>query len=200
MEKSFKSKKNITALITAGVIFLGVFFGQEIFVEKNIQPYIPKIVDQIFSEEPDEEGFRDKSFYEVVRIADGDTFTIKKDNENITLRLLGIDTPEKSGPFTDEACYGKEATEIITNLLEGHTVTYKVDKTSGERDRYGRVLAYVYTDEEVFINAELLKVGAARIYTKNIRHAEYEFLQSIEDKARREKKGLWGECEGSLYQ
>ena len=130
----------------------------------------------------------------MIRIADGDTFTIQKGNEQVTLRLLGIDTPEKSGPFTEEECYGKEATEVVTNLLEGQEVRYEIDELSGELDRFGRTLAYVYTEEGVFINAELVKRGAAQIYKKDTKHKLYEVLVGFEIQAQKEGVGLWSAC------
>lgn len=87
-----------------------------------------------------------------VRIIDGDTF---RDSKGQSVRLLGIDTPEKGDTFSIQA------THALDSLLEGRVLRYEFDQR--KRDRYGRILAYVFTDE-AFVNRVLLKKGLAEVY------------------------------------
>lgn len=195
MEKSRSNKKLLTAILTIGAFLVGILFGKEAFVEKYVAPHIPEIVEEGLNQQQDlQEERAAQELYSVTRIADGDTFTIRKNGEDLTLRLLGIDTPEKRSSFTEEECYGKEATKIITEILEGQDVRYELDKLSGEFDRYERTLAYVYTEDGTFINAELLKRGAAKMYEKNTTHELYEVLKSLEVSAQKAGVGLWSVC------
>jgi len=195
MEKLLHNKNILTIVLTILAFLAGTFFGQEVFVKQYIEPYIPEIVEQVQNQQKKSQTEpTSQEFYSIVRIADGDTFTIDKNNEDVTFRLLGIDTPEKSGPFTEKECYGVEATRTLTDLLEGQEVRYETDDLSGELDRYGRVLAYIYLEDGTFVNAELVKRGAARIYEKNTTHKQYESLKNLEDEARTSEVGLWSVC------
>lgn len=117
-----------------------------------------------------------------VEIIDGDTF---RDSDDETIRLLGIDTPERGQPFYSAA------TVFLDSLLYGSELRYEFDHR--KRDRYGRLLAYVFADG-AFVNRELLKAGLARVYIfpEDMRNREYRQLY-IEDQfhARHNKFGIW---------
>jgi len=190
-----RNKKLFTAVLTILAFMVGTFFGQERFVREYIEPHIPEIIDQVQSQQAEyEEEHAAQNFYSIIRIADGDTFTIDKGGEEVTLRLLGIDTPEKKSSFTEEECYGVEATQIIKRLLDGEEIRYETSKLSGELDRYGRVLAYVYLDDGTFVNAELVKRGVAMMYEKNTTHEHYDSLKILEIEAQKQGVGLWSVC------
>lgn len=124
-------------------------------------------------------------------VKDGDSVTLSTGED---LRYIGIDTPEKGQPFSDEA------RALNKKLVEGKTVRVEYDEET--RDGHNRVLAYVYVmvDEgggekaarEVFVNAEMLRQGLARVYPheKTSRHAA-EFLK-IQQEVMPAKKGIWG--------
>lgn len=104
---------------------------------------------------------------EVLRVVDGDTYVIAIDGQGVTVRLIGIDTPESvcySGELVNTE-YGKKASEYAKELLpEGTKVWLQYDKET--EDDYGRTLAYVYTknaDGEVYmVNEKLVTEGYAR--------------------------------------
>ena len=130
-------------------------------------------------------------YYEVTKVVDGDTFWIDDGTaKGIKVRLIGIDAPESRKSFKKQVGYfGKESKNYLTNLLKGKKVKleFDVDKL----DQYGRTLAYAYTENGTFVNADLLKNGFAIIMTipPNIKYADRFYI--LQQKARETKKGLW---------
>lgn len=124
----------------------------------------------------------------VVRIVDGDTIKVRLGDRTETVRYIGMDTPELHHPTKGEEPGGREAAEANRKLVEGQTVRLELDVQ--ERDRYGRLLAYVYVGD-MMINAELVAQGYAQIMTipPNVRHQEL-FLK-LQREARLLQLGLW---------
>lgn len=128
----------------------------------------------------------------VERVVDGDTFVLANGER---VRLIGVDTPESVKPGEEPEPYGKEAGQYTKKMLEGKKVRLELDVS--ERDRYGRLLAYVYLEDGTFFNELLLSEGYARVLTvpPNVKYAE-RFL-AAERAAREAGRGLWGlETEG----
>lgn len=117
--------------------------------------------------------------------------TIELENGE-TVRYIGIDTPETKHPEKAVEYYGQEAYEANKNLVEGKTVCLEFDVQ--ERDKYGRLLAYVYLEDGTFVNAWLVENGYAQIatYPPNVKYQEL-FLE-LQIKAREKNKGLWAEA------
>jgi len=115
----------------------------------------------------------------VIEILDGDTIRL---SNGITVRYIGIDTPEEGEPFYSEA---RKANE---KLVKGKTVRLELDLQA--RDKYDRMLAYVYVDT-MMVNIMLLKEGLANIYPHppNLRHLQ-EFC-AVQKEAREEHLGIW---------
>jgi micrococcal nuclease len=130
----------------------------------------------------------------VIRIVDGDTLHVRLGGEDQTVRLIGVDTPETHGRGGLRECFGQEATHRLQSLLdEGEAVT--VVRDVEPRDRYGRLLAYVYrASDGLFVNAELVRRGYARTLTiaPNVAHAA-EFRRLARG-ARAAGRGLWSAC------
>ena len=125
---------------------------------------------------------------EVVRVADGDTIRVRLDSgPEERVRYIGVDTPERSGA----ECFAEQATAFNARLVAGREVRLVLD--AEERDRYGRLLAYVYAGE-VFVNAELVREGYAQPLTvpPNVRF-EDRFARLARD-ARLAGRGLWASC------
>ena len=129
---------------------------------------------------------------QVVRVVDGDTIQVRLDGgATERVRYIGIDTPESVKPGTPVQCFAKKASHFNAGLVAGRDVTLKTD--AEERDRYGRLLAYVYTGPE-FVNRELVARGYARTLTipPNVAHAD-EFA-ALARRARQAGLGLWRAC------
>jgi micrococcal nuclease len=132
---------------------------------------------------------------QVTRVVDGDTVAVRVDGRGERVRLIGIDTPESVKPGTRVQCFAKAASAEIRRLLAGRGVTLRYD--AERRDRYGRLLAYVYrSGDGLFVNAALAERGYARTLTipPNVAHAA--LFARLARSARRRGRGLWGACRG----
>src|SRR4051812_20041825 len=130
----------------------------------------------------------------VPRVVDGDT-VIAQLGSGATerVRLIGVDTPESVKPGTPVQCFALKASAYTKHLLTGRAVRLVQDAEA--RDRYGRLLAYVYREPDgLFVNAELVRRGYAQTLTipPNVRFAE-RFL-ALARQARDAGAGLWGAC------
>ncbi|WP_083760678.1 thermonuclease family protein [Robiginitalea biformata] len=117
----------------------------------------------------------------VVGITDGDTFTLlKHDSTTVKIRLASIDCPER------KQAYSAKAKEFVSNAIFGKEVRVEIQSF----DRYRRAIALVYYGRKC-LNEELLKNGFAWHYKKYSKDAR---LQSMEDKARKLRRGLWADA------
>lgn len=125
----------------------------------------------------------------VVKVVDGDTIHVTIQGQREKVRYIGMNTPEVHHPRKGEQPGGREAAAINRRLVEGQTVRLEFDVQS--RDRYGRLLAYVYVGP-VMVNAELVRQGYAQVatYPPNVRYQAL-FLRLQRD-AREVGRGLWG--------
>jgi endonuclease YncB( thermonuclease family) len=131
------------------------------------------------------------TYYIVLKVVDGDTLTIDKNGIPETLRLIGIDTPEVVDPRTPVQCFGQEASAKAKEILFGKKVRIESDPTQGERDKYGRLLVYVYLESGLFFNEYMIEEGYAHEYTYNVPYQYKKEFDSAEVHARTYEKGLW---------
>ncbi len=129
----------------------------------------------------------------VVRVVDGDTIRVRIGGRTERVRYIGVDTPESVKPGTPVQCYAKRAAAANAALVAGRTVRLVGD--AEHRDRYGRLLAYVYREPDgAFVNARLVRDGYARTLTipPNVAHAR-DFAR-LARAARAGGRGLWRAC------
>jgi len=128
--------------------------------------------------------------YEVVKVVDGDTIKLDIDGETTTVRLIGIDTPESVHPDqTKNVPEGKLASDHTKELL-GRSDVY-IEYGEEPYDRYGRVLAYVYINDDTMVNAEILDDGYAQVLTIKPNDKYEEYFKQLEQDARSHDRGLW---------
>ena len=120
----------------------------------------------------------------VVRVIDGDTVEMDSGER---VRYIGIDTPEVSPP----ECYAEEATQRNVELVEGVEVQMFTD--GEDRDRYGRLLRYVYANG-VFVNGQLVWEGYAEAESFGSEPRLYQTLVQLELSAIDSERGIWGDC------
>jgi micrococcal nuclease len=138
-----------------------------------------------------------------VYIIDGDTLRISlPDNSQEIVRILGIDTPEVTPGGNDPdafkgvtdpwflSAWGEEASSTLHREVEGREVTITIDRAAGERDRYGRLLAYVQTADGIDLGELLISRGLARVYTAES-FARKERYLTVQELAMRQRDGLW---------
>jgi micrococcal nuclease len=139
----------------------------------------------------------------VLRVIDGDTLKVSYGDQEENIRLIGIDTPESSAnpkakrdsKRTDKdlsliISQGKEATNYVKGLIKpGDTIQVELDVQT--RDKYGRLLGYVYLSDGKMLNEEVVRAGYANLmtYPPNVKYQE-QFLRAYEE-ARESKRGLW---------
>lgn len=127
----------------------------------------------------------------VVRVVDGDTVNVKLENGNEeTVRLLLVDTPETVHPNKPVQPFGPEASAFAKEMMPPGTKV-KLELDVSERDKYGRILAYLWVDDKMF-NELLLEKGFARVayvYAPNTKYVD-QFYE-IQKKAQMEEVGIW---------
>lgn len=121
---------------------------------------------------------------QVVKVIDGDTLVVQLASGPLRVRLYAVDAPEKS------QSYGKEAAAALDRLVAGKRVAIE----PFGQDRYDRILGIVHADD-INVNSRLVSQGHAWAYRQYMRKADTK-LCSLEDKARRAKRGLWGQANG----
>jgi micrococcal nuclease len=127
----------------------------------------------------------------VARVIDGDTILVRIDGREERVRYIGVDTPETVAQDRPVECFGPEASARNKALVEGRTV--QMERDVSDRDRFGRLLRYVYADG-VLVNAELLRDGYATSVTFPPDVRENERFRALEREAREAGRGLWSEC------
>lgn len=129
--------------------------------------------------------------YTVSQVYDGDTLQVLMRGQREQVRLQGVNSPEKHGPYRDEECFGAEATAFAHQVLDGRAVMLAVDPSQDDEDRYGRKLRYVWTDDGRFYNLALLREGYAYEYTYDQPYQYQAAFKEAEATARSAHKGLW---------
>jgi micrococcal nuclease len=141
----------------------------------------------------------------VQRVVDGDTFVLENGER---VRMLGIDTPEKFESKKLEADaersgsdkktiqrLGELASQYTKKLIEGKRVVLEPEPKHEDKDRYGRLLRYVYLEDGTFVNKKIVEDGYANAYRRFEISKLDEFIKA-EREARQNRRGLWGDVEG----
>lgn len=140
----------------------------------------------------DDERESNVDLVRVDRVVDGDTAKVWIDGKDEYVRYIGIDTPESVRPDHPVECYGEEAKRFNERLLDRSSqVTLEFDEE--ERDRHGRLLAYVYSGSTL-LQAELLKGGYATTLEVPPNTSKAKEFGQLEDEAREAGRGLWSAC------
>lgn len=135
----------------------------------------------------------DSKFYYVSSVTDGDTIKVVVDGKIEKVRLLGIDTPETKDPRKPVQCFGQQASDFTKALVEGKYVRLEIDKSQGNRDKYNRLLRYVYLQDGTEVNAKLVEQGYAFAYLR-YPVSQTETYKRLQSNAQTNKLGLWSSC------
>ena len=131
----------------------------------------------------------------VIRVVDGDTVDFDIGGTKERVRLIGIDTPETKKPDAPVQCYGPEASAFTESPLPKGTRVH-LERDVEARDKYNRLLAYVYLADGTFVNLAIVRGGYAHLLTipPNVTHADD--IVAAARAAEAENAGLWGGCTG----
>lgn len=140
------------------------------------------------NEQTKETTEKQELFFKVAKVVDGDTITLENSE---VVRYIGIDTPETVHPSKPVQCFGKEASDKNKELVEGKII--KVEKDITNRDKYDRLLYYVWVGD-LFVNDYLVRQGYAYAYTypPDVKYSG-QFVQAQQE-ARDNNRGLWAGC------
>lgn len=139
-------------------------------------------------------------FYSVTHIVDGDTVDVNINGETERIRLIGLNTPETVDPRRPVECFGKEASDKAKSILTGQKVKIETDPTQGMRDKYGRLLAYIFLPDGTLFNKMMIEEGYGHEYTYNLPYKYQAEFKAAQTRARENKTGLWadGVCQETL--
>ncbi len=125
---------------------------------------------------------------------DGDTIAVRIDGERVKVRLIGVDTPETRKPNTPVQCFGPQASSRMQSLVQSRSVRLQADPTQGDRDRYDRLLRYVFTPDGRNVAQVLIAGGFGREYTYSSAYGFQGLFRAAQATAQRTRSGLWGAC------
>jgi micrococcal nuclease len=142
----------------------------------------------------------------VKKVIDGDTFIIENGSR---VRMLGIDAPEmrSSGKMDSDSkrtgqdqktisILGQKSFEYLRDLIENEYIYLVPEQNYEDKDKYDRLLRYVYLEDDTFVNGKMVADGYAQVYRKFDLTKKNDLI-AMENDARRNKRGLWDSIEGT---
>ncbi len=132
-------------------------------------------------------------YFRVTELNDGDTITVDMSGVEEKIRMIGVDTPETEDPRKPVQCFGRAASTFTKELVGTQAVRLEADPLNTNRDRYNRLLRYVYLPDGRLVNSELIKQGYGFAYT-SFPFTKLEEFKQLQTEARQANRGLWNEC------
>jgi micrococcal nuclease len=194
------TKKQIPGILISikkqipGILIISILLGLLIFTFINTNQKKPDTIEK-----------KQGEVFIVKRVIDGDTFELSNGER---VRMLGIDTPEKyDSKKLDRDVemtkqdkkttkrLGELASEYVKNFLEGKRIIMEKEPYGDDRDKYGRLLRWVYLEDGTFVNGKIVADGYANVY-EEFPVSKTLQLRELEREARENKRGLWGEVKG----
>ena len=126
----------------------------------------------------------------VTRVVDGDTIIVLINGVSEKVRLIGVDTPETVDPRRPVQCFGKEASAFTKALLENKLVRLETDSSQGDKDKYGRLLRYVYLGD-ILVNEKIIAEGYGHEYTYRTPYRYQSKFKLAQKEAEGAQNGLW---------
>lgn len=135
--------------------------------------------------------------YPVNRFVDGDTIVVDMNGTNETVRFIGVDTPETHKPNTPVQCFGPQAAAYTKKLIGVSRVRLQADPLDTNRDRYGRLLRYIYMPNGTLVEDRLISNGYGFAYTI-FPFEKIEQFKKDQSEAQSAHQGLWSACQPHL--
>lgn len=189
-----KKSRSFAKIVLGSIPFLIVILALTlIFIPKNDQA---NIKDSSISSPANLEKPTDLSGPYKAWVLDGDTISITNDGERQTVRLIGLEAPEVKSDYVETSeCFGEDSKSYLINRIGGKEIYLEADDTQGDKDRYGRLLRYVWLDDEL-INQSILQNGYAKEYTYGTNYKYHDYFAQAQAQARTNSVGLWSKCQG----
>lgn len=131
--------------------------------------------------------------YPISNFVDGDTIAVNMNGKVEKVRFVGVDTPETHKPNTPVQCYGPQAAAFTKVTIGSQKVRLVSDSESTDRDRYGRLLRYVYLSDGTDLNEQLVRQGYA-FYYPYFPFTKSAAFAADDQAAMAARKGLWAAC------
>ncbi len=183
-----RHRKSSAVTILAAIISLFIWYGQsQNWFASALNNPVQKAKTGIKTSQP--------GMYHITRFSDGDTITVNMNGTDETIRFIGVDTPETHDPRKKVQCYGPAASAFTKNTLTaaGSTVKLAADSLSNNRDRYNRLLRYVYLPDGTLLNLKLIQEGYG-FYYPYFPFSKSDEFSAAQKLAQDGHKGLWGNC------
>lgn len=132
--------------------------------------------------------------YQVISVEDGDTIVVDMAGTKERVRFIGVDTPEVKDPRKPVQCFGRAASNFTKQIIGDGPVRLEADPENTNRDRYNRLLRYVYLPDNTLVNAKIIEEGYGFAYT-SFPFVKKDEFKTLENQARKDNRGLWGNCE-----
>lgn len=176
-----------------GLLLLYLFVGAVSSGDEEVPEQLSAPTPTVLVESTKAPVLDSSTAHKVVSVTDGDTFKVDVDGTIETVRIVGINTPETVDPRTAVECFGKEASLRLRSLLLDASVALQKDPTQSDRDRYGRLLRFVFIDS-VDVGLLMIKEGYAEesLYS-SVPHVYRDQYVAAEKDAQESKRGLWAD-------
>lgn len=130
---------------------------------------------------------------QVTKVVDGDTIDVLLNGTKEKIRIIGLNTPETVDPRRGVQCFGREASNFAKQTLTGKSVYLESDPTQSDRDKYGRLLRFVFLKDGTDFGKLLIQEGYGHEYTYDIPYKYQSEYKKAQQQAQKNKKGLWAE-------
>ena len=174
-------RKYIVSLLALLIAILGAYAQQQGWVDTAGQTAV----------------INQPGLYTIDHFVDGDTVAVQMGDTVETIRMIGIDTPETHRPNTPVQCYGPAAAAYTKSRIGSQRIRLVSDSQSTNRDRYNRLLRYVYLTDGTNLNQELVARGYAFAYL-SFPFTKSDDFAAAQQSAQDDSKGLWGNCNPKL--
>src|SRR5665213_3022139 len=131
--------------------------------------------------------------YTINHFIDGDTIAVNMNGNVEKVRFIGVDTPETHKPNTPVQCYGPNAAAFTKKQIGKQGVRLVADSLSTDRDRYGRLLRYVYLADGTNLDERIIQDGYG-FYYPYFPFSQATQFAADEQGAQSAHKGLWAPC------
>jgi len=178
------SKRNIKVLLSTIVFLTAAIY----------QLFVPPISPQKTQKLPPDSVLGQKDgFYAVTKVVDGDTIEVDIDGKREKIRIIGINSPETVDPRREVECFGKEASAKAKELLSGQKVRLENDISQAERDKYNRLLRYVFLSNGMDFGKIMIQQGYAYEYTYDLPYKYQKEYKEAQQLAQTSNIGLWSD-------
>ena len=178
------NRKNLSLILYLILVLIAVGFTTLTDVkqiEKSIQEFTVST------------NTNEKGLSQVIKVIDGDTIDVEINGKVQRVRLIGINSPETADPRKPVECFGGEAANRTKEILTGKKVRLEEDTTQDNKDKYNRLLRYVFLKDGTNFNKLMISEGFAYEYTYDLPYKYQIEFKNAEKEARNTKRGLWAD-------